>query len=141
MKKGKLVAVGLVPLALGAVLHAIVLARPDTIPPVFWIGVGFLLLWGVLGYLLCGWGDSKIEVTAYAHLIGGIFLLLILFQEIVLGHYLSNALGLVTQSYFLLLLNVSFWLAPWAGYVWAVNIVALVLMIGAFYLGCHIKKK
>ena len=113
MKKGKLVAVGLVPLALGAVLHAIVLARPDTIPPVFWIGVGFLLLWGVLGYLLCGWGDSKIEVTAYAHLIGGIFLLL----------------------------NVSFWLAPWASYVWAVNIVALVLMIGVFYLGCHIKKK
>ena len=141
MKQVKFIAPGLLPLISGAALNAIVLARPDTIPPAFWIGVVFLLLWGALGYLLCGGSDSKIEVTVYAHIIGAIFLLLALIQEIVLRSYWFNMIGSMTQYYFLALLNLGFTLTPGIPYMWAAEIAAFVLMYGAFYLGCHIKKR
>jgi len=142
MRRGLQITAGLLPLLLGLALQILLIAQQTLLLPYFWLGIVFLIVWATLGYHLCGWDDSIAAVTVRAHAIALAFLLINLFQTLILGHFFANALGSLTQSYFLILLNLGTSLVPGNTIqLWMAELAAFILMVGAFYAGCRIRRR
>ncbi len=138
MKRMILLLWGLVPFGVGFLIN--VLLMKNLILPFKIIGIAFLLGWGLLGFLTNSNGKTIVKTAVFANLPAFVVLLLILYQEIKLGHYWMNLFGIATQFFFLPLLNISFSLTFWEQHVWPAYIVSFILMCVAFLLGGYVKK-
>ena len=94
----KLILIGTLPLWIGILLNSIltVASMPIVIVSAFFMGA-----WVYLSYkCTIGWQDLLPQVL-WLNLFGFVMLILALFQELILGSYWMNYLGMATQLYFL----------------------------------------
>lgn len=141
MKRILLLFMGLLPFFLALSMNALLLRTMNLVLPYPWLGGAWLLLWGLLGCFTAGCAGSVKEASFLAHMIPLVVLLLLLYQELILGQYWFNFWGLATQLYYLPLLNIAFTLTAWAHRVWPAYIASFALMYVAFYLGGCIRKR
>ena len=147
MKKILLLAAGLIPFALGFGMNALMTANMNLVLPYRLIGVVLLLFWGFFGYRMKDFAGSARRSAILIHLIPCAVLLLLLYQELVLGRYWPNLVGIATQFYYLPLLNIAFGLerlpfalaGGWVHRMWHSYLIAFGLMWAAFYLGSRLK--
>jgi hypothetical protein len=80
--------VGLLPFVFGTILnYLIAFLLINAALPYGLIGLAFLALWAWIGYRLYPITGSMLETTLLAHLPAIVALLLVLYQELVLGRY------------------------------------------------------
>jgi hypothetical protein len=141
VKKLLLLIIGLLPFAVGYGINALMLGPYyDVALPYGWIGVGMLAVWFVLGALTRRLGGTAFQSALIAHIPALIVLVLLLYQEWILGQYWLNIFGLVTQLFFLPLINIAGMLAFFAHTLPVVYIVAFLLMFAVFWLGARLRR-
>ena len=136
MKQLLRILLGFVPLGIGILLNAYMMAHMDTLPPLALIALGTLLLWGLLGYLTADGKKPRSQVLSL-NAANFLALALVLVQELLLGRYWTNAVGLASQFFFLPLINLVAFLP--LHYVWLCDVViSLVLLLISKYV-CQLK--
>ena len=94
----KLILIGTLPMWIGIVLNSILTVASM---PIFIVSTFFMGAWVYLSYkCTIGWQDL-LPQALWLNLFGFVMLLLVLFQELILGSYWMNYLGMATQLYFL----------------------------------------
>ena len=142
MKKIILFFIGFIPLLLGYIMNYLMMTvYYDKLLPYGAIGIIFLIAWFGLGLITYHFANSNIEAMVIAHLFGFIDLILIIFQEVILKHYWSNQIGIITQFFYLPLINIAGRFVFLSTRVYWIYVVAFVLMCIAFYLGRLVRKK
>ena len=130
---------GFIPLFIGIIMNYIIMQ--DVILSFNLIGFIFIILWIFIGYKTEGIEETPGKSSISIHMPGAFALILVLFQEIILGQYWLNLLGLLSQLYFLPLISLGSYFTFWTPRIWPVYIVAFLLMIGSYYIGIRIKKR
>ncbi|MDD3705069.1 MAG: hypothetical protein PHC45_03250 [Clostridiaceae bacterium] len=141
MRRFKLFLIGLIPFILGFIMNAIMMQNPNFNLPYKLIGVLSLVIWGFIGFKTCEFGKTSVESAMIVNLPAFLVLLLNLFQEIILGQYWFNIVGISTQFFYLPLINLSFSFTFWSPYLWTVYIVGFLLMFASYYIGAYLKKR
>jgi len=131
---------GALPFALGGILNWYLMNRMDAVLPYGAIGICFLLIWGGLGFLLNGKGQTK-KTVLFLNLVALLDLLLLGVQELILGKYWGNAIGTWSQLFYLPLVNLGARLTSWSHSMFAVYGVSFVLMVAVSLAGCKLRKK
>lgn len=126
---------GLLPAITGHLMNVYMMANPDKVLPYGLIGVLFLLVWGMFGFISARRQLAIKPALLAAHDIALLALVLVLLQAIGFGRYWNNVVGVASQLYFLPVLNLSSRLAFWGGPLWQVYIVSFLLLAGTFALG------
>ena len=140
MKKLLLVLFGFIPLGIGWLINGLTMAFPNTVLPLGLISVAFLVLWAWLGFISCKF-EKVIHISiCLIHLPIFLALALNLYQEIVLGQYFSNIVGVCTQFFYLPVLNMAYMLTAWSTRLWVAYIAGFVLMCLVYFGGCVLKK-
>ena len=139
MKKLWLVILGVIPLAVGFVMNWLMMTFSQTVFPYLLISIAFLSFWTWLGFN--SYKFNKEGNTIYfLHLPAFLALVLNLYQEVVLGHYFGNLLGICTQFFFLPVLNLSYLLTFWSSRLWSAYIAGFLLMCLTYFIGYKLKK-
>ena len=136
-----LVLLGGLPFAVGGWLNQSILASSDTLPPLFLIGIGCLVLWGLIAFGARFFIEDEREVVIRLNLIAAVVLVLVAIQEVILHAYWSNIVGVWSQFYYLPLLNLGFTLTRWSSSVFPAYVVSFGLMIGATVVGGRMREK
>lgn len=137
-----LVILGAIPYLLGYAMNWYMMEYPDTLPPLRWIAVLFLLFWGLLAFLCNRKGaHTKQVVCFFLNLLAALNLVLLGVQDVILGAYWSNFWGLITQVFYLPVLNLGAILTVWFSSVFVVYIASFILMVAASYASCRIRQK
>ena len=144
MKKALLILIGLIPFVLGFLMNAWLMQNQDSVLPFKLIGILFLVCWGLIGFITYNFEKTPLKSTVILHIPAFLVLLLIMFQNIILAQSLSNFLGWATQFYYLPLLNLSTTIEMLLPFnlinVWMTCLIAFLLMIASYYLGCYLTK-
>lgn len=148
MKKVTLFLLGFIPLALGFIMNSWMMKNQNSILPFKLIGVIFLLFWIFLGLKTSEFEETPVKSAIIGNSPAILMLLLIMFQEIILGRFLLNMVGIVSQFYFLPLINLSssivgvfLFLTPFPIEMWSSSLIAFLLMFGSYYFGGYLKRK
>lgn len=139
MKKIIMIIIGFIPFIIGGILNYIMLKVPTVLPPLLLIGILFLLLWGFGANRLRFHSKNPLTVMVCMNAPAGIVLILLGIQEILLGQYFSNAVGLWTQYFYLPLLSIGYQLTFWSPSVFAAYCASFLLMIVATFIGCRVR--
>ena len=129
MKQLLRIVLGFLPLGVGFLQNAYMMARMDTLPPLMLIALGTLLLWGLISYLTF---DGKSRVLSQT-------LALVLVQELLLGHYWPNWAGVASQFFFLPLINLT-GILP-LHYLWLDDVVISLVLFFISLAICRKKQK
>ena len=130
---------GFIPLFIGIIMNYIIMQ--DVILSFNLIGFIFIIFWIFIGYKTEGVEETPAKTSISIHMPAAFALILVLFQELILGQYWFNILGMLTQLFFLPLISIGSYLTFWTPRIWPVYIVAFLLMIGSYYIGIRIKKR
>lgn len=148
MKNLKLVLVGIIPIIFGYILNDFILEYSLYGTSTNLIGVVFLLFWGLLSYFLGSKDKPALSQAFSLCFIGLIMLVLMLFQEIVMGQYWINYLGLTTQMYYLPTISLGSMLTStifmiFFGVITAsgISVFSYLLMLFVSYKGFSLKSK
>jgi len=142
MKKLLLFFIGLLPLAFGALLNALMLgALQNATLPYGVIGLFFLLFWLLLGFWTRPLTKSAFAAAAIAHIPALAALALLLYQEMALGRYWFNAFGLFPQFFYLPLISLAGRIVVFAHTMPPVYIAAFVMMFAVFRAGGALCKR
>ncbi len=142
MKKLLLLLVGFIPFAVGYGLNALMLgAYYDTALPYGWIGAGMLVVWFGLGMLARSFGGTVFKSAMIAHIPALIVLMLLLYQEWILGQYWLNAIGMATQLFFLPLVYLSGIVTFFSPTMPAVYVTVFLFLFIAFWLGGRLRTR
>lgn len=148
MKKVILFILGLTPFVLGFLMNSWLMKNQNSVLPFKLIGIIFLLYWVLVGFTTCKFGKTPLKSAIIANLPAFLMLLLILFQEIVLRRYWANMFGIVTQFYYLPLVNISssivgflFSLIGWGIHFTLVSLISFLFMFGSYFLGSYFKNR
>ena len=137
MKKLIFIPIGFIPLVIG-LLHRLLLALvftdgrfPHIVPGIF-----TLLVWMYVGLITQKLWNSVLGTTILACLPAFAALLLVLFQELINGSYWTNAVGVLTKTFFL---SLSEWISRISFVVFAntavVHVVSFLLLFVFFLFG------
>ena len=147
MKQLLRIVLGFLPLGVGFLQNAYMMARMDTLPPLMLIALGTLLLWGLLSYLTFD-GKSRVlsQTLAFNAAIGvlgagtwGMALARMLVQELLLGHYWPNWAGVASQFFFLPFINLT-GILP-LHYLWLDDVVISLVLFFISLAICRKKQK
>lgn len=94
-----LIILGAIPYLLGYAMNWYMMEHMDALLPFKWIAVLFLLFWGLLAFLCNRKGAHSKRVILFLNLFAALNLVLLGVQEVILGAYWSNSLGLITQFF------------------------------------------
>ena len=138
MKQLLRILLGFVPLGIGYLEHLYLLWHMDTLPPLALIALGTLLIWGLLCYLTADGKKPRLQVLALnaANILA---LALVLVQELLLGRYWTNAVGLASQFFFLPLIHLAAFLP--LHYVWLCDVVISLVLLLISKFACQLKIK
>lgn len=139
-----LIALGLIPFALGGLLQWILTLNNFLLSPTIPIVISLvtLLLWAALAYLIKPYIKSTSKVMLGMHVIPLIVLLLHGIQGPILHQYWPNFFGLLTQIYYLPLVRIGSLLTGWMGAtMFLICCVSFLLMVLAAFVGCKLNKK
>lgn len=138
----RLFAAGLLPLLIGVVQNRIMTA--GFVRGVFLMSLVCLAAWGWLAFLLSDKDSGQVVQAFCLCTVGLLVLLLLMYQELVLGAYWGGAAGLLPQLYFLPFLSAAIMvtnlLANGCG-MWLVFAVSWLGMLAASWLGCYMKRR
>ena len=98
MKQLLRIVLGFLPLGVGFLQNAYMMARMDTLPPLMLIALGTLLLWGLLSYLTFDGKSRVLSQTLAFNAASLLALALVLVQELLLGHYWPNWAGVASHQ-------------------------------------------
>lgn len=148
MKKAILFLLGLTPLVLGFLMNSWMMKNQSSVLPFKLLGIIFLLFWVLVGFITCKFERTTLKSAIIANLPAFLMLLFILFQEIILGRYWANMFGIITQFYYLPLVNISssivgllFSLIGGGIHFSAISLISFLFMFGSYYLGSYLKKQ
>lgn len=141
MNKLMLFLIGLIPLPLGYIMNHLMMTVYYDKALYGTVGVTFLIAWFGLGLATYHFSDSDKEAVVISHMFALVDLVLILFQEIILGHYWFNQIGISTQFFYLPLVNIAGRLTFFFHRAYWIYIAAFALMCMTFYLGRLAGKK
>lgn len=148
MKKVILFLLGLTPLVFGFLMESWMMKNQNSVLPFKLIGIIFLLFWVMVGFTTCKFERTPLESAIITNLPAFLMLLFILFQEIILGRYWVNMFGIVTQFYYLPLVNISssivgflFSLIGLGIHFSVISLISFLFMFGSYYLGSYFKKR
>ncbi len=139
-----LIALGLIPLALGGLLQWILSLNNFLLAPAILIVISLvtLLIWGVLAYLIKPYIKSTTKIMLGMHVIPLLMLLLHGIQGPILHQYWPNFFGLLTQIYYLPLVHIGSLLTSWFGTtMFLICLVSFLLMVLTAFAGCKLNKK
>ena len=139
-----LIALGLIPFALGGLLQWILTLNNFLLAPatLLIISLVTLLIWGVLAYLIKPYIKSTKNVMLGLHAVPLIILLLNGIQGPILHQYWPNLFGLLTQIYYLPLVRIGSLLTAWFGTnMFIICLVSFLLMVLTAFAGCKLNKK
>ena len=136
-----LLLLGGLPFAIGGWLNHIMLSSSNTLPPLFFIGIVCLILWGFIAFVAKSFIEENKEIVIRLNLIAAVVLVLVTVQEVVLHAYWFNFVGVWSQLYYLPLLNVGFTLTSWSSSVFPAYVVSFGLMVAATVVGCRMRGK
>ena len=142
MKKAILPVVGLLPFLAGGLLNRVMLSVSFSRNlPLFLIGLAVLVLWGLASAALRGVTGSAWQTVTLLHIPAAVVLVLLGIQELVLGAYWMNPVGVWTQCFYLPLMNLGFSLTFWSHTLFPAYCAAFLLMVAVSILGCRPPKK
>lgn len=130
---------GFTPFFFGGLQNWAMRKYPDVLFPYLLTGLVFWAIW--FGFALLFGGQLGKQAVLWLNLPGGIVLALLFVQEVLLGAYWRNAIGVWTQQYFLPLLHLGFQLTSWSHSVFTAYLAAFLLMVGASFLGTVYREK
>ncbi|MBC5730530.1 hypothetical protein [Pseudoflavonifractor hominis] len=143
-----LLLLGILPLPLGYALNFVILSLPSSSILLYAVSIGFLLLWVLLARRVSAREGQPIVQALLLSAFGLLMLLLVLYQELVMGRYWFNLLGAAPQLYFLPLLSLGFTLSnvliqPFLPTLemWLVYLLAWLLLFAAGCAGCFWKAR
>ena len=132
---------GALPYALGYMQNQFMLNNADTLLPYRLISIFFLLLWGLIAFLLNSSGRRTKEIVIFMNLLAAVDLLLVGIQELYLHAYWPDFVGLWSQLFYLPVINLSFRLTTWSSGVFVAYALSFVLMAAASFFGCKLREK
>ena len=135
-----LVILGAIPYLLGYAMNWYMMEHMDALLPFKWIAVLFLLFWGLLAFLCNRKGAHSKQVIFFLNLFAALNLVLLGVQEVILGAYWSNSLGLITQFFYLPILNLGFGLSSWFSSVFVAYVVFFFLLPPFSEAACRLGK-
>ena len=136
---GTLILLGAMPLGLGWLLNWYMNLHPETFPPLFIIGLAFLLAWGFASWKMNKKMLETGTVLLVKHAIAAIMLVLVTIQFIT-GNYWVSYLGIASQMFFMPVLYVGAVFFNWAG-TFGIYFASFLLMLLASFIGCKIAEK
>ena len=146
--KVKLFLAGIMPLIVGYIMNYVIIYLPFSGVIINVIEIGFFVLWGYLAYRL---SDKEKNPGAQAFVmctVGLVMLLLVLYQELIMGQYWFGYLGSATQFYFFpfltlasTILNGIFSLLMSTIRIWPFYIMIWSGLFLTSYVGCRMKQK
>lgn len=145
----RLIAAGIVPLILGFLLHWMILALPNTAVVTLPLSVVLLAAWGFAAFKLSDPAGSAALQAFLMCALGLVILLLLLYQELVVGAYWGGWIGLGTQLFFLPWLPLpaaaaSFlasMIGPSAMPMWADYLAVWICLFAAGCIGCSARRR
>lgn len=148
MKRLILFLLGLTPLALGFWMNSWMMNNPNNMLPYKLIGIVFLVFWFVIGFKTCKFEETTLKSAAIVNLPALLMVILLIFQELILGQYWMNLFGTITQFYYLPLVNISasiegifgFFIPGLVIHMWSTFLIGFFLMLASYYLGSHFKR-
>ena len=132
---------GALPLAVGYIQNWYMMTNMDSPVPYKLIAFSFLFIWGFISFLLNKNGKKTKQIVIFLNLIAALDLVLILIQELALHSYLNNHIGILTQMFYLPVLNLAFSLTSWLHQVFPAYIAGFLLMVGVSFIGCKLREK
>lgn len=135
MKKILTVSAGLIFFPVGYWVNGLILSEVLLVNGYFLMGIAALLLWFLWGILASRLVPDGKQAMLLGNAVPFTVLLLILFQELLMGFYWHNTLGTMGQMYYLPLINLSSRVCFLNGSFAWVYLTAFLLLCGAFYLG------
>jgi len=105
-----LILIGLLPLPVGFLINRLMMTiwlYTISSGLLWFTGLFFILLWYIAGFVSVKWVDSRKDTLIYLNAVPGLVLILVLFQEFIIGRYWPNWAGISTQFYYLPLMHVS----------------------------------
>ena len=136
---GTLILLGAMPLGLGWLVNWYMNLHPETFPPMFIIGLAFLLAWGFASWKMNKKMLETGTVLLVKHAIAAIMLVLVAIQFIT-GNYWVSYLGIASQMFFMPVLYVGAVFFNWAG-TFGIYFASFLLMLLASFIGCKIAEK
>lgn len=133
--------IGTIPLWLGVVLNSVLRVLPI---PVYFFSLCFLVFWCWMCCKACvSWESIWKQALAFSSF-GFLMLVLVLIQELILGHYWVSYFGLATQMYFMP--GLSFFAVLMSPFMeiltpWPVYVVEMIGLFLAALIGCRWKQK
>jgi len=148
VKKLILFFLGLIPFVLGFLINSWLMQNQNLVFPSKLIGLIFLSFWLLIGFATSEFEKTLLKSTLIVNLPAFLMLLLIMYQEIILGHYWANIIGIAAQFYYLPLINIASsvyrifsFLTSGITYTRWVCLVGFLLMFASYYLGGYLKKR
>ena len=136
---GTLILLGAMPLGVGWLLNWYMNLHPETFPPMFIIGLAFLLAWGFASWKLNQKALATGAVMIPQHAVAAIMLVLVAIQ-LATGNYWVSYLGIASQMFFMPVLYVGAVFFNWAG-TFGIYFASFLLMLLASFIGCKIAEK
>lgn len=136
---GSLILLGAMPLGLGWLVNWYMNLHPETFPPMFIIGLAFLLAWGFASWKL----NRKVLATGTVmlaqHVVAAIMLVLVTIQ-LIAGNYWVSYLGIASQMFYMPVLYVGAVFFNWAG-TFGIYFSCFLMMLLASFIGCKAAEK
>ena len=136
---GTLILLGAMPLGLGWLVNWYMNLHPETFPPMFIIGLAFLLAWGLASWKMNKKMLETGTVLLVKHAIAAIMLVLVTIQ-LIMGNYWVSYLGIASQMFYMPVLYVGAVFFNWAG-TFGIYFASFLLMLLASFIGCKIAEK
>ena len=136
---GTLILLGAMPLGLGWLLNWYMNLHPETFPPLFIIGLAFLLAWGFASWKMNKKMLETGTVMLAQHAVAAIMLVLVAIQ-LIMGNYWVSYLGIASQMFYMPVLYVGAVFFNWAG-TFGIYFASFLLMLLASFIGCKIAEK
>lgn len=123
--------VGLIPLVMGALVNMIVTLGVAV--PVFLISILAMFIWYFIGRRY-GIGNGEFLLLNSPAIL---FFMLVVTQEIVLGYYITGAIGMLSQMFFLPFMSAGALVAGWTGSMAGIYTGSFILMLVCSYIGAR----
>lgn len=141
MKKFILILEGIIPFFIGYGMNYLIMGPfYNTVLPYKLISIAFLIAWFFVGRYSYKFVSNKKVATIWGNSVALIVLLLVLYQEVILGQYWPNQVGIATQYYYLALINIASVFTRMFHTMPATYVTAFLMMCIVFYWGCHTNK-
>ena len=135
------IALGALPFALGGLLNWYMVTMDGAFLLLGICSAFFLVLWGLLGFLLNWRHDQTKRIMLFLHLVPLLMLILVAVQELIIGSYWNSLVGIWSQYFYLPMMGIGFLLTGWAQSVFPAYVVCFLLMVGTAFVGASLRER